>query len=257
MAFNTPIQNWSGRVVWVVGASSGIGLAVAKALADKGAYVAVSARSAEPLNAFVMQTSHALALPVDVTDAQAVRQAADQLRQHYGRLDQVVYCAGIYKSLRATEFDLDVLSTHWQVNYQGALHVLNAVLAGFNQAKSGLITLVSSVAGFAGLPQSLAYGPTKAALSHLAEILYLDLVGAGIGVSVVHPGFVETPLTAQNQFPMPAMVSTAQAAQAILQGWESGRFEIHFPRRFTWAMKVLRCLPYRLRFALVRRITGL
>jgi NAD(P)-dependent dehydrogenase (short-subunit alcohol dehydrogenase family) len=124
-------------------------------------------------------------------------------------------------------------------------------------ASLGHISLVSSVAGFRGLPQSLAYGPTKAALINLAETLYLDLSPLGLGVSVVNPGFVETPLTAQNEFHMPALITPQQAASAILEGWRSGDFEIHFPKRFTLWLHALRLLPYGAYFAAVRRSTGL
>jgi short-subunit dehydrogenase len=121
----------------------------------------------------------------------------------------------------------------------------------------GHISLISSVAGFRGLPKSLAYGPTKAALINLAETLYLDLQPQGLGVSVINPGFVKTPLTAHNDFHMPAMISAAEAAQAIVAGWSRGEFEIHFPKRFTRVLKCLRLLPDGLYFALVRRLTGL
>ena len=146
---------------------------------------------------------------------------------------------------------------HEQVNYVGALHVLDAVLPHFLARRSGHISLVSSVAGYRGLPKSLAYGPTKAALINLGETLYVDLRDSGIGVSLVNPGFVETPLTAQNQFRMPALITPGQAAQEILAGWQRGRFEIHFPKRFTLWMKTLQLLPHRMYFAIIRRFTGL
>ena len=122
---------------------------------------------------------------------------------------------------------------------------------------SMLACLVGSVAGFRGLPQGLAYGPTKAALINLAETLYLDLRDSGIGVSLVCPGFVQTPLTAQNDFAMPALITSQQAASAILRGWSRGQFEIHFPKRFTRWMKTLRLLPYSAYFPAIRRMTGL
>ena len=163
--------------------------------------------------------------------------------------------------MRATDFDLDVALRHVRVNYDGALFMLDALLPVFKaQAASGRgghISLVSSVAGYRGLPRSLAYGPTKAALINLAECLYLDLSPQAIGVSVINPGFVETPLTAQNDFKMPALITPEQAAGHILAGWGSGDFEIHFPKRFTSGLKALRLLPYRLYFAAVRRSTGL
>jgi NAD(P)-dependent dehydrogenase (short-subunit alcohol dehydrogenase family) len=136
--------------------------------------------------------------------------------------------------------------------------VLPAMLARASEGlAAGHISLVSSVAGMRGLPKSLAYGPTKAALINLAETLYLDLRPSGIGVSVINPGFVETPLTAQNDFAMPALITPAQAAQAVLGGWARGDFEIHFPKRFTHWLKFLRLLPYRVYFPLVRKMTGL
>ena len=121
----------------------------------------------------------------------------------------------------------------------------------------GHISVVSSVAGYRGLPKSLAYGPTKAALTNLAENLYIDLQPRGLGVSVVHPGFVQTPLTAQNDFQMPALITPDQAAAAMIEDWARGRFDIHYPKRFTRWMKLLRVLPYRLYFPVVRRFTGL
>jgi NAD(P)-dependent dehydrogenase (short-subunit alcohol dehydrogenase family) len=146
---------------------------------------------------------------------------------------------------------------HEQVNYSGALRVLEAVLPHLLQRRAGHISLISSVAGFRGLPQGLAYGPTKAALINLAETLYLDLRPHGIGVSLINPGFVETPLTAQNPFTMPALITPPQAADEILQGWARGTFDIHFPKRFTHWLKLMRLLPYRLYFTAVRRLTGL
>jgi NAD(P)-dependent dehydrogenase (short-subunit alcohol dehydrogenase family) len=147
------------------------------------------------------------------------------------------------------------------VNYDGALVMLDAVLPQLQrQAQSGRgghLSLVSSVAGFRGLPQSLAYGPTKAALINLAETLHLDLSPLGLGVSVINPGFVETPLTAGNQFHMPALITPEEAARAIVRGWEAGDFEIHFPKRFTLWLKGLRHLGYGAYFAAVRRSTGL
>jgi NAD(P)-dependent dehydrogenase (short-subunit alcohol dehydrogenase family) len=253
---NPPIRHWQGLRVWLVGASTGIGRATASALHARGARVIVSARSPEPLQTFVDAHPGAVALPLDSTDRAAVAQAAQTLLAD-GPLDLVVYCAGVYQPMRATDFQLDVMLQHDQVNYVGALYVLDAVLPAMLARRQGHIGLISSVAGFRGLPNSLAYGPTKAALTHLAETLYLDVQDHGMGVSVIHPGFVQTPLTAQNQFHMPALMSPEDAAQAMIRGWESGRFEMHFPRRFTSWLKLLRLLPYRLYFPLVKRATGL
>jgi short-subunit dehydrogenase len=159
--------------------------------------------------------------------------------------------------MRATQFDLDEMLRHQQVNYVGALHMLDAVLPALLRQKAGHISLLASVAGYRGLPNSLAYGPTKAALINLAQTLYLDLQPQGLGVSVVNPGFVETPLTSSNEFAMPALISPAQAASEIVQGWEAGQFEIHFPKRFTLWLKALSHLGDALYFKAIRRATGL
>jgi NAD(P)-dependent dehydrogenase (short-subunit alcohol dehydrogenase family) len=253
---NTSMADWTGRRVWLVGASSGIGLACAQALRAAGAQVIISARNAQLVQTWAAQDAGVQWCPLDVTRAQDVQAAAEGIVAG-GPLDMVVYCAGYYKAQRATALDLDQLLQHDQVNYQGALHVLAAVLPTMLAQHQGHISLISSVAGWSGLPNGLAYGPTKAAMTNLAETLYMDLQDQGIGVSVVHPGFVATPLTAQNQFVMPALITPAKAAQEMLRGWARGQFDIHFPRRFTLWLKLLKLLPYRLYFPLVRRFTGL
>jgi short-subunit dehydrogenase len=254
---NPPITDWRGKTAWIVGASSGIGRAVALALLSRGARVAVSARSGAALESMAAQhPGAAIVLPLDVCDAAAVR-AAHAMLDAQGPIDFVLFCAGTYQALRADAFSLKTMLAHQEINYCGALHVIDAVLPGLLARGVGHLSLVGSVAGFRGLPKSLAYGPTKAALTNLAEILYLDLSPAGIGVSVVQPGFVDTPLTVQNDFAMPALITPEQAAEAMLAGWARGSFEIHFPRRFTAWMKLLRVLPYRLYFPAVRRVTGL
>ena len=256
MALNPRIRHWRDKTVWVVGASTGIGRATAETLYAQGARVIVSARARAALDVFVAQHPGAVAQPLDVADARAVQTAVQAICQDR-TLDAVVYCAGHYRALRATAFDLAQMQQHLDVNYVGMLHVLDAMLPRMLTQGSGHISMISSVAGYSGLPQSLAYGPTKAALINLAETLYLDLHQHNIGVSLVCPGFVATPLTAQNQFSMPALQTPQQAAAEMLKGWERGDFEIHFPKRFTRAMKLLRMLPYRLYFPAVRRLTGL
>jgi len=260
VALNPRFKSWAGRTVWLVGASSGIGRATAERLHTLGARVVLSARSAPALQEFVTAHPGSEAIPLDVTDRLAMREAAARIVRSHGRLDLAMYCAGTYAAMRADAFDLDVALRHDQVNYAGALHLLDAVLPQLlKQAQAGEgghISLVSSVAGYRGLPESLAYGPTKAALINLAEALYLDLHARGIGVSVINPGFVETPLTAQNAFKMPALITPAQAALEIVRGWERGEFEIHFPKRFTLWLKAMRHLGYGAYFAAVSRATG-
>jgi NADP-dependent 3-hydroxy acid dehydrogenase YdfG len=256
MSLNPPISTWTGRRVWLIGASTGIGRATAELLHSKGAKVIVSARSAQALHALAAQYPGLQALPLDATDEAAVKAAAQQLLAS-GPLDLMMYCAGTYAAQRAQDMQPHDIAHHVNVNYMGAIYSIAAVLPSMLAAKHGHVSLVSSVAGFRGLPKSLAYGPTKAALINLAETLYIDLHDEGLGVSVVNPGFVQTPLTAQNNFHMPALISPAQAATEIVAHWEKGRFEIHFPKRFTRWMKLLRILPYTAYFKAVSRFTGL
>lgn len=257
MSLNPRLTDWQGRVCWLVGASTGIGRATASALHARGAKVVVSARSAATLEAFVLAHPGSAAIALDATDRGAMRAAALRIVAEHGRVDLVSYCAGYYKPMRATAFDLDDALKHEQVNYVGALHLLDAVLPTLLRQRHGHLSLVSSISGYRGLPKALAYGPTKAALINLAQTLWLDLSERGIGVSVVNPGFVETPLTAQNDFKMPALLTPEQAASEILAGWAAGRFEIHFPKRFTLWVKALSHLGDASYFRAVRRATGL
>ena len=256
MTLNPKLTDWHKRVVWIVGASSGIGRATAAALHARGAEVVVSARNADALQRFVDQHPGSRAIALDVGDAQALQQALARVIESSGGVDLVLYCAGHYKAMSADHFDLAEALQHLQVNYVGALNLLAAVLPQLRAQRGGHLSLVASVAGYRGLPQALAYGPTKAALQHLADTLYLDLQAEGIGVSVINPGFVETPLTAGNRFTMPALLTPVQAANFMLDGWARGRFEIHFPKRFSLWLKLLRLLPDSWYFAMVRRATG-
>jgi NAD(P)-dependent dehydrogenase (short-subunit alcohol dehydrogenase family) len=261
MPLNPPLVAWTGRTAWIVGASTGIGRATAARLHAAGARVIVSARNGKALDEFVAAHPGADAMALDATDREALRDASARIVAVHGKLDFVCYCAGTYREMRAQDFDLDIALQHQQVNYVGALYLLDAVLpqllAQGKAGRGGHLSLVASVAGYRGLPKALAYGPTKAALIHLAETLHLDLSPQGIGVSVVNPGFVETPLTAGNRFHMPALITPEQAAQEMITGWRRGDFEIHFPKRFTLWLKALRHLGYGPYFAAVRRSTGL
>lgn len=257
MALNPTITDWRGKTVWIVGASSGMGRETAHLLHQRGAHVIVSARSAAPLEAFTATHDSSLAVPLDITVASEVAAAARRVHARYGQLDLVFVCAGHYKPQRATAFDLAEMLRHQQVNYVGALHVLDAVLPKMIKARHGHLSLMGSVAGYRGLPQALAYGPTKAALNNLADVMYMDLHDLGLGVSIVNPGFVDTPLTAQNNFRMPALMTAADAAKVIVRGWERGAFEVHFPRRLTLSLKTLQSLWHGVYFATVRRATGL
>lgn len=255
---NEPLHEWAGRRVWIVGASSGIGAALARQLGERGARLALSARRVAPLRDLLDRSRVAgLALPLDVTDAAAVADAAARIRAEWGGIDLTIWLAGAYAPMRAQDFDLSIARTMVSANLTGVLNGLDALIPLLRRQRHGGIALVSSVAGYRGLPKSLVYGPTKAALINLAESLYLDLHHEGIGVWLVSPGFVDTPMTAANDFRMPALIDPDDAARAIIDGLRAGRFEIHFPRRFTSIMRLLRLLPQRLYFHAVRRFTGL
>lgn len=256
MPLNPKLATWRDRRVWLVGASTGIGAALARALLARGAKVAVSARSAGRLRALIAGRGDALALPLDATKPEEFEAAHARIVKAWGGVDLAIYLAGTYQPTRAWELTVERARAHVEANLMGAFNMLPAVLPEMLARGSGGIALVSSVAGYRGLPQSLCYGPTKAALINLAEALYLDLAPRGIAVYLINPGFVETPMTAQNEFKMPALITPEAAAAEIVKGLERGEFEIHFPKRFTGWLKALRQLPYAAYFPAVRRFTG-
>jgi NAD(P)-dependent dehydrogenase (short-subunit alcohol dehydrogenase family) len=252
MALNPRISDWHGKRVWLVGASSGIGAATARELAARGARLALSARRADKLQALAIDG--ALLLPCDATDVASLAAARSQLLAAWGGVDLVVYLAGDYVPMRADSFDLTVAEQVVTVNFNGAMRLASLVLPDLKSG--GGIAFVASVAGYRGLPKALCYGPGKAALIHFAECLHFDLAPQGIGVWVINPGFVATPLTAQNDFTMPALLTPEQAAQELVDGLGKGGFDIHFPKRFTRVLKLLAHLPYAWSFPLIRRFTG-
>jgi len=254
---NTKITNWSGQHVWVIGASTGIGAATAQLLLAQGAAVALSARRQQALEHVAEGHPAALVAPLDITDAESVLAASKILLQRWPRIDLVLIVAGSYNEMRADSFDLALANRLIDLNVRGVFNCLATVLPTLLEQKHGGIGIVSSVAGYSGLPKALVYGPSKAALINLAESLYLDLRSRGISVYLINPGFVETPLTADNDFPMPALISAETAASAIVRGIESGAFHIHFPKRFTNWLRLARLLPYRLYFWLIHKVTGL
>jgi len=249
---NPKITDWQGKRVWLVGASSGIGAAVARELARQGARLAVSGRQIDKLRGLNIQT--ALLLPCDATDTASLADARQRLLAAWGGVDLVIYLAGDYVPMRADRFDLALAEKIVAVNFNGAMRLSATVLPDL--PVGGGIAFVASVAGYRGLPKALAYGPGKAALIHFAECLHIDLAPKGIGVWLINPGFVATPLTAKNDFAMPALQTPEQAAMATVNGFKGGNFEIHYPKRFTRFMKLMALLPYRWYFPLLRRMTG-
>lgn len=259
MPLNKPITDWQGQRVWVIGASTGIGAAIARALLNRGSKVVLSARKRAALDELAASTASAQSLvcPLDVTKPDSITNAYQTILAAWQGVDVVLILAGTYQPMRAWDLDLERARAIIDVNLQGVLNVLSVVMHDMSRAGAGHIGIVASVAGYSGLPQALIYGPTKAALINLAEVLHIDLAPRGVGVHVINPGFVKTPLTEKNDFEMPALISAEEAAEQTLRGFERGEFETHYPKRFTLTLKFLRLLPYRWYFPLVKRITRL
>jgi short-subunit dehydrogenase len=253
MALNPKLTQWSGKRVWLIGASTGIGEALARELDQLGCKQMLSARSGDKLATLAGELKHASALPMDITDQPAVEAAFESVVAALGGIDLVVFMAGTYSEMSVNAFDLEKVRRQIDVNLNGTMGVLSQVLPQMIRQRAGHLAIVSSVAGYRGLPNSLAYGPTKAALINLAEALHLELRPHNVGVSVINPGFVDTPLTQKNTFPMPFLIKADKAAQEIVLGLEKGQFEIHFPKAFTRSLRLLRLLPYTLYFALASR----
>ena len=254
---NPKIADWSGKRVWVIGASTGIGASCAQLLTDVGARVAFSARSIDKLLAASAGAPRALVAPLDVLERASVGIACERIVSQWGGIDLVLVVAGGYNEMRADSFDLAAANAMVDLNLRGVFNCLDAVLPLLLAQGCGGIGIVASVAGYGGLPKALAYGPTKAALINLTESLYLDLRPRGIAVYQVNPGFVDTPLTAHNDFRMPALMSADDAADEMIAAIERGQFHIHFPKRFTNSLRLARLLPYRLYFWLIHKVTGL
>ena len=235
---------------WVIGASTGIGAEIAKQLAAAGVKVAASSRSINAND----ETPNFKAWPLDITDAEAVAETFSNIEKSFGPIDLILISVGTYKPLNGFDLSLADHRAGIEVNYMGVVNVLQAVLPNFRKRGSGHIAWISSVAGYAGLPKSAAYGPSKAALINLAEGLKPELNRAGITLSLINPGFVKTPMTAANDFPMPFLMEPKVAARLTIQGLARKQFEIAYPWRFVIILKLLRILPYRLFFLLTKRL---
>jgi len=244
-------------LAWITGGGTGIGRALAMQLAADGWQVVVSGRRAEPLRETASQAPDAIhPWPLDVTDLPAVRRAVAEIEARHGPIVLAVLNAGMYQPVKLDRFKAEVLAEHMQVNYQGVVNGMDALLPGMRKRHTGHMVLVASVAGYRGLPLASGYGPTKAALINLAESLKYLFEKEGLRISVCNPGFVETPLTEGNKFPMPFLMQVDDAAAALKRGIYAGKFEIAFPTRFVLILKFMRALPYWAYFPLIKRMTG-
>ncbi len=230
---------FAGKRYWIVGASEGLGRALAQALDAAGAHLVISARSAERLAELGASLTHAQIMPLDVTDSASVRAAADQLPP----LDGMIYCVGLYDPMRAQDWRQESALSMAEANFMGALRVLDLVLPNFVARGAGHLVMIGSLAGFRGLPGAIGYGASKAAMMHLTENLHADLRKTGVKVQLCNPGFIRTRLTAKNNFAMPFIQTPAQAAEHVMRAMRSNRFETSFPRPFSWLFLAARFLP--------------
>ncbi|SEB35471.1 Short-chain dehydrogenase [Nitratireductor aquibiodomus] len=242
-------------IVWVTGASSGIGRALALRLARNGWQVAASARSAAALEELAAdQEGSIFPYPLDVTDMARTKQVHAEIELAMGSIDMAVLAAGTYKRDGAFDFRAQVAQSMIAVNLQGTCNALEPLLDSMMSRRRGKIAIMASVAGYNGLPGGATYGATKSALNNLCEAMKPEAERRNVSLSVINPGFVDTPLTARNDFPMPFLISADEAAASIEKGLEDGRYEIIFPWKMKLAIKFLHALPAMLRFTITRRL---
>ena len=246
-------------VVWITGASQGIGKALSLAMVNHGMTVIASARTRENLEELQAEAAGSLGqleiYPLDVTDQSAVTDCVNYITETFGRIDQVVLNAGTFIPMHGSKFSSEVMQKQVDLNLMGVCYCIEPLIPVMKRQKQGVIAINASLSGYRGLPLAAAYGATKAALINMAECLHLDLHSSGINVKVINPGFVKTPLTDKNKFPMPFLISSEKAAKIIIKGMSRTGFEIRFPMLFAFILRMLQLLPYSIYFKLVRRIT--
>lgn len=234
------MRDFTGKRYWLVGASEGLGLALAQKLSRAGAEVILSARSSDKLaEAVATLPGRASALPVDVADAASVRSAAATL----GPIDGVVFLAGVYWPTRAAAWDADKVEAMCDINFTGCARVIGAVMPGMVARGAGHVVITGSLSGFRGLPGAIGYSASKAGTMALAESMYADLRGTGIAVQVANPGFIRTRLTDKNDFSMPFLMEPDQAAQYMFDHMLTDRFKISFPMVFSWLFRLSQFMP--------------
>ena len=246
-------------LVWITGASTGIGRALALRFAEAGSTVAVSARTTAALDELRNEAAglpgRIVPLPLDVTDGAAVADAYRRLSTEEGIPDLCVMNAGTHKPFDGKAPNAADFERLLDLNVMGTVRILEAVVPDMVARGAGRLAIVASVAGYRGLRSAAAYGASKAALINMAEALRIELTETGIVVQLVNPGFVETPLTDRNDYPMPFLMPVEAAVERFFQGLHTARFEITFPKRFTWILKALRLLPNAVYLPLITRAT--
>ena len=244
----------NNKVIWITGASSGIGRSLAIKFANEGWQVAASARRENLLKELNNTNPNIHSFPLDVTDSEKCKAVFNEVIKKLNNIDICIFCTGIHDPKSERSLNLEKIKKIMEVNYFGTVNSINSVYDYFKKKRSGHISMISSVAGYRGLPAGGAYCASKSALTTFAESLYFDMKRFNVRVSVIHPGFIKTPMTDQNDFPMPMIKSPEFAANKIFKGLtQSNVFEIHFPKQFTFIMKILKIMPNWLYLKLVKK----
>lgn len=248
------MDNFSGKRVWIIGASSGIGAALAREVTAQGGHVVLSARSEDKLHDLAADIGGAHVVPCDVADGMSVEDAAAIVFAKDARVDSIVHLAALYDPMAMDQLDIAKTRSIIDVNVMGSFHVVHAVLPYLNKQGGGQLVLCGSVAGYCGLPYGQPYSATKAAVINLAQSLRSEKQGKAWDIKVINPGFVRTPLTEKNDFDMPMILEPEDAAKALAKGLLRRGFEVHFPKRFTLFVKLLSILPDWLYFKIGAKI---
>ena len=244
------------KTIWITGGSTGIGKALAIKFASKGWNVAISARRAELLNELSNSYENISSFPLDVTNKEKCKAVFNEIENKYENIDICFFSTGTWDPKKEKDIDVEQIEDVFKINFFGTVNTIKAVEKYFRDRKKGTITIVSSIAGYRGLPNSTGYGPSKSALNNLAESLYFDFKRFGVRVCLVSPGFIKTPMTDKNDFKMPFIKTTDYAADKIYDGLiNKNVFEIHFPKSLTIILKILSFLPSKLYFSLVGQMT--
>ena len=244
------------KTIWITGGSTGIGKALAIKFSNEGWNVAISARREELLKELSNQHENISAFPLDVTDKIKCKEVFDQIINKYTNIDICFFSTGTWNPKKEKDIDVEQIEEVFKVNFFGTVNSIKVVEQFFKDKKSGIITIVSSIAGYRGLPNSTGYGPSKSALNNLAESLYFDFKRFNVRVCLVSPGFIKTPMTDKNDFKMPFLKTPEYAANKIYDGLiNKDNFEIHFPKILTVILKILSFLPSKIYFYLVGKLT--
>ena len=244
------------KTIWITGGSTGIGKALAIKFANKGWNVAISARRDALLKEISYNNENIYAFPLDVTDKSKCKDVFEEIKNKFQNIDICFFSTGTWDPKKEKNIDVEQIENVFKINFFGTLNSIKAVEEYFKSKKRGIITIVSSIAGYRGLPNSTGYGPSKSALNNLAESLYFDFKKSNVRVCLVSPGFVKTPMTDKNDFKMPFLKTTEYAAEKIYDGLvNKDVFEIHFPKALTLILKILSFLPSKIYFSLIVKMT--